>query len=147
MTTLPTRLNTIINRLSMSVNLVLDLKCCCNQVEENVSAAIEFATVGEDNEILSEVEEILKPVKNQTWPSGIQQFWISNQTAFVPVENQCLLLFIHVAKPLLVVTAIIEIPFWEGVLCLLVFTISCLEASLFQCKIIKSFMEWNMWIL
>ncbi|KAI5661268.1 hypothetical protein M9H77_20591 [Catharanthus roseus] len=44
------------------------------QVEENVSAAIEFATVGEDNEILSEVEEILKPVKNQTWPSGIQQF-------------------------------------------------------------------------
>lgn len=74
MTTLPTRLNTIINRLSMSVNLVLDLKCCCNQVEENVSAAIEFATVGEDNEILSEVEEILKPVKNQTWPSGIQQF-------------------------------------------------------------------------
>ncbi|PON55124.1 Aldo/keto reductase/potassium channel subunit beta [Parasponia andersonii] len=43
------------------------------QVEENVSAAIELANNGKDEETLSEVEAILKPVKNQTWPSGIQQ--------------------------------------------------------------------------
>ncbi|WOH04853.1 hypothetical protein DCAR_0624265 [Daucus carota subsp. sativus] len=42
------------------------------QVEENVAAATELATVGKDEETLLEVEEILKPVKNQTWPSGIQ---------------------------------------------------------------------------
>ncbi|KAG7976533.1 hypothetical protein I3843_06G153800 [Carya illinoinensis] len=42
------------------------------QVEENVAAAIEVTTVGKDVETLSEVEAILKPVKNQTWPSGIQ---------------------------------------------------------------------------
>ncbi|KAA8536326.1 hypothetical protein F0562_028804 [Nyssa sinensis] len=43
------------------------------QVEENVAAAIELTTVGKDEKTLSEVEDILKPVKNQTWPSGIQQ--------------------------------------------------------------------------
>lgn len=42
------------------------------QVEENVASATELATVGIDEKTLSEVEEILKPVKNQTWPSGIQ---------------------------------------------------------------------------
>ncbi|KAL9258158.1 L-galactose dehydrogenase-like protein [Drosera capensis] len=43
------------------------------QVEENVAAAVELATVGKDETTLSEVEAILKPVKNKTWPSGIQQ--------------------------------------------------------------------------
>lgn len=42
------------------------------QVEENVAAATELATVGIDEKALSEVDEILKPVKNQTWPSGVQ---------------------------------------------------------------------------
>ena len=44
-----------------------------DQVEENVAAAMERATAGKDEETLLEVESILKPVKNQTWPSGIQQ--------------------------------------------------------------------------
>ncbi|CAL1356969.1 unnamed protein product [Linum trigynum] len=43
------------------------------QVQENVAAATEFATFGQDGEMLAEVEAILFPVKNQTWPSGIQQ--------------------------------------------------------------------------
>ncbi|KAL5561112.1 hypothetical protein UlMin_030859 [Ulmus minor] len=43
------------------------------QVEENVAAAMELTDKGKDEETLSEVEAILKPVKNQTWPSGIQQ--------------------------------------------------------------------------
>ena len=43
------------------------------QVEENVAAAMELNDKGKDEETLSEVEAILKPVKNQTWPSGIQQ--------------------------------------------------------------------------
>ncbi|XP_062178001.1 L-galactose dehydrogenase [Alnus glutinosa] len=43
------------------------------QVEENVAAALDLETAGKDEETLSEVEAILKPVKNQTWPSGIQQ--------------------------------------------------------------------------
>lgn len=43
------------------------------QVEENVAAAVELVNVGKDEETLSEVEAILKPVKNQTWPSGIQK--------------------------------------------------------------------------
>ncbi|XP_074346056.1 L-galactose dehydrogenase [Apium graveolens] len=42
------------------------------QVEENVASATELATAGIDEKTLSEVKEILKPVKNQTWPSGIQ---------------------------------------------------------------------------
>ena len=46
-----------------------------NQVEENVAAAVELSIAGKDKETLSEVEAILKPVKNQTWPSGIQQSW------------------------------------------------------------------------
>ncbi|KVI01865.1 L-galactose dehydrogenase [Cynara cardunculus var. scolymus] len=40
------------------------------QVQVNVAAATE---VEKDEQTLAEVEEILKPVKNQTWPSGIQQ--------------------------------------------------------------------------
>ncbi|XP_068324137.1 L-galactose dehydrogenase-like [Pyrus communis] len=43
------------------------------QVEENVAAAVELVTIGKDEKTLAEVEAILKPVKNQTWPSGIQQ--------------------------------------------------------------------------
>ncbi|PIN04509.1 putative oxidoreductase [Handroanthus impetiginosus] len=43
------------------------------EVNDNVSAAIELATFGKDQETLSEIERILKPVKNQTWPSGIWQ--------------------------------------------------------------------------
>ncbi|KAF8019707.1 hypothetical protein BT93_G0412 [Corymbia citriodora subsp. variegata] len=46
---------------------------CVKQVEENVAAAMELASSGMDQETLSEVEAILKPVKNLTWPSGIQQ--------------------------------------------------------------------------
>ncbi|PIA51839.1 hypothetical protein AQUCO_01000015v1 [Aquilegia coerulea] len=42
------------------------------QVEENVAAAVELAIFGMDVGILREVEAILEPVKNQTWPSGIQ---------------------------------------------------------------------------
>jgi len=43
------------------------------QVEENVAAALELSTSGIDKELLHEVEAILEPVKNMTWPSGIQQ--------------------------------------------------------------------------
>lgn len=43
------------------------------KVEENIAAALEVATTGMDEEALSEITDILKPVKNQTWPSGIQQ--------------------------------------------------------------------------
>lgn len=43
------------------------------QVEENAAAAMELATAGKDEETLSKIEAILRPVKNQTWPSGIQQ--------------------------------------------------------------------------
>ncbi|KAJ4843103.1 hypothetical protein Tsubulata_002880 [Turnera subulata] len=43
------------------------------QVVQNVAAATELATFGQDHETLSQVEAILSPVKNQTWPSGIQQ--------------------------------------------------------------------------
>ncbi|XP_015060601.1 L-galactose dehydrogenase [Solanum pennellii] len=43
------------------------------EVEENIAAALEVATAGMDEEALSEITDILKPVKNQTWPSGIQK--------------------------------------------------------------------------
>lgn len=43
------------------------------QVEENVEAALELTAEGIDEKALAEIEAILKPVKNQTWPSGIQQ--------------------------------------------------------------------------
>ncbi|KAL7206188.1 hypothetical protein ACSBR2_018991 [Camellia fascicularis] len=43
------------------------------QVEENVAAAKELAMFGKDEKAVSEIEEILKPVMNRTWPSGIQQ--------------------------------------------------------------------------
>lgn len=42
-------------------------------MEENVAAAAEVALSGMDQETLAGVEAILKPVKNQTWPSGIQK--------------------------------------------------------------------------
>ncbi|GAA0173434.1 reductase [Lithospermum erythrorhizon] len=43
------------------------------QVEENIDAAAELATFGKDEKTLLEIDYILKPVKNQSWPSGIQQ--------------------------------------------------------------------------
>ncbi|KAL8136547.1 hypothetical protein V2J09_002548 [Rumex salicifolius] len=43
------------------------------QVEENVEAASELAAEGIDEKALTDIEAILKPVKNQTWPSGIQE--------------------------------------------------------------------------
>ncbi|KAI3704157.1 hypothetical protein L1987_74372 [Smallanthus sonchifolius] len=43
------------------------------QVQVNVAAATELAKGDKDAQTLAEVEEILKPVKNQTWHSGIQQ--------------------------------------------------------------------------
>ncbi|KAJ8764741.1 hypothetical protein K2173_009132 [Erythroxylum novogranatense] len=43
------------------------------QVEQNVAAATELATFGQDRETLSAVEAIFGPVKNQTWSSGIPQ--------------------------------------------------------------------------
>ncbi|KAI3827916.1 hypothetical protein L1987_02005 [Smallanthus sonchifolius] len=43
------------------------------QVQVNVAAATELAKGDKDAQTLAEVEEILKPVKNQTWPSCIQQ--------------------------------------------------------------------------
>lgn len=42
-------------------------------MQVNVEAAMEVVNGEKDEEILVEVEEILKPVKNQTWPSGVQQ--------------------------------------------------------------------------
>lgn len=41
-------------------------------MQDNVAAAMEVMKGEKDDEILVEIEEILKPVKNQTWPSGIQ---------------------------------------------------------------------------
>nr|ACJ38539.1 galactose dehydrogenase [Oncidium hybrid cultivar] len=41
-------------------------------VEDNVGCAAELRNAGIDEEILQEVEAILEPVKDQTWPSGIQ---------------------------------------------------------------------------
>ncbi|KAH7689833.1 L-galactose 1-dehydrogenase protein [Dioscorea alata] len=43
------------------------------QVEENVGAALELLNIGQDDDLLEEVETIFAPVKNQTWPSGIQK--------------------------------------------------------------------------
>lgn len=47
--------------------------CHFLQVEENVAAALELSNVGIDEGLVREIEEILEPVKNQTWPSGIQE--------------------------------------------------------------------------
>lgn len=44
---------------------------CFNQVEENVTAFTELEGLGMDQETLSEIEAILEPIKNLTWPSGI----------------------------------------------------------------------------
>eukprot|EP00262_Sarcandra_glabra_P008450 TRINITY_DN21982_c0_g1_i1.p1 TRINITY_DN21982_c0_g1~~TRINITY_DN21982_c0_g1_i1.p1 ORF type:complete len:317 (+),score=47.61 TRINITY_DN21982_c0_g1_i1:46-996(+) len=43
------------------------------QVEENIAAAMELESIRREEDILQEVSAILEPVKNQTWPSGIQQ--------------------------------------------------------------------------
>ncbi|KAG6514726.1 hypothetical protein ZIOFF_025096 [Zingiber officinale] len=43
------------------------------QVEENLAAAVELSSLGIDEDLLHEVEAVLQPVKNLTWPSGIQQ--------------------------------------------------------------------------
>lgn len=43
------------------------------QVEENVASAVEVAIFGKDVLSIREVEALLDHVKNQTWPSGIQQ--------------------------------------------------------------------------
>ncbi|KAL9238514.1 hypothetical protein vseg_012923 [Gypsophila vaccaria] len=42
------------------------------QVEENVNAALEVQANGLDVNTLSKIEHIIKPVKNQTWPSGLR---------------------------------------------------------------------------
>lgn len=42
-----------------------------SEVEENVQAFTELEGLGMDQETLSEVEAILEPIKNLTWPSGI----------------------------------------------------------------------------
>ncbi|KAM1043793.1 hypothetical protein ACFX2I_034920 [Malus domestica] len=38
-----------------------------NQVKENVAAAVQLGTNGKDEKTLAEIEDILRPVKNQTW--------------------------------------------------------------------------------
>ncbi|KAF3340386.1 L-galactose dehydrogenase [Carex littledalei] len=44
-----------------------------SSTQENVAAILELSSNGIDKELLDELENILEPVKNQTWPSGIQQ--------------------------------------------------------------------------
>lgn len=41
------------------------------RLEENVQAFTELEGLGMDQETLSEVEAIPEPIKNLTWPSGI----------------------------------------------------------------------------
>ncbi|KAH6773180.1 oxidoreductase superfamily protein [Perilla frutescens var. hirtella] len=59
--------------LNKDISTILVGMNSVKQVDENVATAVELATFGKDEKALSEIEEILKPVKNQTWPSGIQQ--------------------------------------------------------------------------
>ncbi|XXG49000.1 hypothetical protein AAC387_Pa02g3301 [Persea americana] len=59
--------------LNREISSVLVGMNSVRQVQENVAAAVEVTTVGKDEELLKEVEAILVPVKNQTWPSGIQK--------------------------------------------------------------------------
>ncbi|RWR74046.1 L-galactose dehydrogenase [Cinnamomum micranthum f. kanehirae] len=59
--------------LNKEISSVLVGMNSVRQVQENVAAAVEVTTVGKDEELLKEVEAILEPVKNQTWPSGIQK--------------------------------------------------------------------------
>ncbi|KAJ4965457.1 hypothetical protein NE237_017306 [Protea cynaroides] len=40
------------------------------QVKENVAAALELTSVGKDEGAIGEIQTILEPVKNETWPSG-----------------------------------------------------------------------------
>lgn len=44
-----------------------------NKVDESKPAAAELAAIGKNEKTLSEMDDIIKPVKNQTWPSGIRQ--------------------------------------------------------------------------
>ncbi|XP_062204075.1 L-galactose dehydrogenase-like [Phragmites australis] len=59
--------------MNNEISTVLVGMSSSEQVEENVAAAMELSTSGIDEELLREVEAILEPVKNLTWPSGIQQ--------------------------------------------------------------------------
>lgn len=46
----------------------------CVQVRENVKTAIEVEqSASIDEELLQQVEQILQPVKNMTWPSGREE--------------------------------------------------------------------------
>lgn len=62
------------------------------QVEENVGAALELETAGKDEKTFAEIENILKPIKNQSWPSGIQQTWDVLQVLdvffFTAIQNE-----------------------------------------------------------
>ncbi|KAH0467936.1 hypothetical protein IEQ34_002969 [Dendrobium chrysotoxum] len=59
--------------MNKDISAVLVGMTSAGQVEDNVGSALELSNVGIDEEILQEVEAILEPVKNQTWPSGIQR--------------------------------------------------------------------------
>ncbi|XP_057515327.1 L-galactose dehydrogenase [Amaranthus tricolor] len=59
--------------LNKDISTVLVGMNSVRQVEENVAAALELEAVGKDEKSFAEVENILKPIKNQTWPSGIQK--------------------------------------------------------------------------
>ncbi|XP_021903747.1 LOW QUALITY PROTEIN: L-galactose dehydrogenase [Carica papaya] len=59
--------------LNKDISTVLVGMNSIKQVEENVRAATELFAIGVDSETLAEVEAILKPVKNLTWPSGVQK--------------------------------------------------------------------------
>ncbi|ESQ53778.1 hypothetical protein EUTSA_v10026635mg [Eutrema salsugineum] len=56
-----------------AISSVLVGKSSVSQVEENVAAVTELEGLGMDQETLSEVVAILEPVRNLTWPSGIDQ--------------------------------------------------------------------------
>jgi L-galactose dehydrogenase len=44
--------------------------CSVEQVHRNIQAVKDEKNIAQDKETLQEVEAILKPVKNLTWPSG-----------------------------------------------------------------------------
>lgn len=57
--------------LNKDISTVLVGMNSVSQVEENVAAALELEADGKDEKAFAEIEDILKPIKNQTWPSGI----------------------------------------------------------------------------
>ncbi|PWA46905.1 NAD(P)-linked oxidoreductase superfamily protein [Artemisia annua] len=65
--------STIVGMKSVEQYFTLSYFSSFIQVHVNVVAATELAQGQIDEQTLAEVEEILKPVKNQTWPSGIQK--------------------------------------------------------------------------